>query len=76
MKDKCFVVTGSSSGIGRAITIKLLNSGARVIGIARNHITDKLEHKNYLTYRTDLNKLDDLEETIKKYNLINTISLR
>jgi 3-hydroxy acid dehydrogenase / malonic semialdehyde reductase len=66
MKDKCFVVTGSSSGIGRAITIKLLDSGARVIGVARNHIKNKLEHKNYLTYGIDLNKLDDLEKTIKK----------
>ena len=66
MKDKCFVVTGSSSGIGRAITIKLLDSGARVIGVARNHIKDNFEHKNYLTYRVDLNKLDDLEKTIKK----------
>ena len=66
MEDKCFIVTGSSSGIGRAITIKLLDSGARVIGVARNHIKDKFEHKNYLTYRLDLNKLDDLEKTIKK----------
>ena len=66
MKDKCLLVTGSSSGIGRAITIKLLDSGARVIGIARNHVKNKLEHENYLTYRTDLNKLDDLEKTIKK----------
>ena len=31
MKDKCLLVTGSSSGIGRAITIKLLDSGAKVI---------------------------------------------
>ena len=66
MKDKCFLITGSSSGIGRAITIKLLDSGAKVVGIARNHIKDKLEHKNYLTYTADLNKLDDLEKTIKK----------
>ena len=54
MKDKCFLVTGSSSGIGRAITIKLLDSGAKVIGIARNHSKPKLEHKNYLTYSIDL----------------------
>ena len=65
MKDKCFLVTGSSSGIGRAITIKLLDSGAKVIGIARNHSKIKLEHKNYLTYTIDLNKLDNLEKKIK-----------
>jgi len=31
MKDKCFLVTGSSSGIGRAITVKLLDAGADVL---------------------------------------------
>ena len=66
MKDKCFLVTGSSSGIGRAITIKLLDSGAKVIGIARNHSKTKLEHKNYLTYSIDLSKFNDLEKIIKK----------
>ena len=66
MKDKCFLVTGSSSGIGRAITIKLLDSGAKVIGIARNHSKPKLEHKNYLTYSIDLTKFNDLEKIIKK----------
>ena len=66
MKDKCLLVTGSSSGIGRAITIKLLDSGARVIGVARNHSKLKLEHKNYLTYSIDLSKLDNLEKIIKK----------
>jgi len=47
MKDKCFLVTGSSSGIGRAITVKLLDAGAKVLGVARNHTKLKLEHKNY-----------------------------
>ena len=66
MKDKCFLVTGSSSGIGHAITIKLLDSGAKVVGIARNHSKPKLEHKNYLTYSIDLSKFNDLEKIIKK----------
>ena len=37
MKDKWILVTGSSSGIGNAITIKLLDLGAKVVGIARDH---------------------------------------
>ena len=37
MKDKCILVTGSSSGIGKGITTKLLDLGAKVIGIARDH---------------------------------------
>ena len=50
MKDKCFLVTGSSSGIGLAITVKLLDAGEKVIGVDRNHSSKKLENKNYLTY--------------------------
>ena len=49
MKDKCVLVTGSSSGIGYEITLKLLDLGAKVIGIARNHSRYKLENKNYIT---------------------------
>jgi 3-hydroxy acid dehydrogenase / malonic semialdehyde reductase len=71
MKDKCFLVTGSSSGIGRAITIKLLDAGAKVLGLARNHNRIILEHKNYLTYTIDLNKSDNLEKKIKKIILDN-----
>ena len=67
MKDKCFLVTGSSSGIGRAITVKLLDAGAKVLGVARNHTKLKLEHKNYLTYSIDLNTSDNLEKKINNY---------
>ena len=54
MKDKCALVTGSSSGIGYEITLKLLDLGAKVIGIARNHSRYKLENKNYITYICDV----------------------
>ena len=37
MKEKCILVTGSTSGIGSSITQKLLNCGAKVIGVGRNH---------------------------------------
>ena len=53
MKDKCILVTGSSRGIGYEITSKLLNLGAKVIGIARNHDKSKLKNKNYVTYKCD-----------------------
>ena len=49
MKDKCIVVTGSSSGIGYGITSKLLDLGAKVIGIARNHNKSKIKNKNYIS---------------------------
>ena len=48
MDDKCILVTGSSSGIGRSIVIKLLETGARVIGLARDHSKFKLKNTNYV----------------------------
>ena len=66
MKDKCVLVTGSSSGIGYEITSKLLDLGAKVIGIARNHDKAKLENKNYITYKCDLSVHMKIEILLKK----------
>ena len=69
MKDKCAIVTGSSSGIGYEITSKLLDLGAKVIGIARNHDRSKLENKNYITYNCDVSVHKNLEILLKKVKL-------
>ena len=66
MKDKCVLVTGSSSGIGYEITLKLLDLGAKVIGIARNHDRSKLENKNYTTYKCDVSAHQKLEILLKQ----------
>ena len=66
MKDKCVLVTGSSSGIGYEITLKLLDLGAKVIGIARNHDRSNLENKNYVTYNCDVSVHHKLEKILKQ----------
>ena len=75
MKDKYVLVTGSSSGIGYEITLKLLDLGAKVIGIARNHDRSKLENKNYTTYKCDVSAHQKLEillkQILKKHPQIN-----
>ena len=77
MKDKCVLVTGSSSGIGYEITLKLLDLGAKVIGISRNHDRSKLENKNYTTYKCDVSAHQKLEillkQVLKKHPQINCI---
>jgi 3-hydroxy acid dehydrogenase / malonic semialdehyde reductase len=69
MKDKCILVTGSSSGIGRSITERLLNSGAKVIGLARDHSKFTNGHQNYLTYQADLKLI--INKIIKDNDEIN-----
>jgi len=75
MKNKCVLVTGSSSGIGYEITSKLLDLGAKVIGIARNHDRSKLKNKNYTTYKCDVSAHQKLEillkQILKKHPQIN-----
>ena len=66
MKDKCILVTGSSSGIGYEITLKLLELEAKVIGIARNHDRCKIENKNYITYNCDVSDHKKLEILMKQ----------
>ena len=65
MKDKCILVTGSSSGIGKGITTKLLDLGAKVIGIARDHKKSAIKNDNYNTYAFDISDLSNLEKNIK-----------
>ena len=65
MQDKCVLVTGSSSGIGKAITAKLLDLGAKVVGISRDHKKSIIQHDNYITYTLDISDIHNLEKNIK-----------
>ena len=66
IKERKVLVTGSSDGIGRSITLSLLKSGAKVIGLARNHSKFNPETKNYIKYKTDFSNEEILLNTISK----------
>ena len=66
IKERKVLVTGSSDGIGRSITLSLLNSGAKVIGLARDHSKFNPETKNYIKYKTDFSNEQILLNTIAK----------
>ena len=54
MTDKCAVVTGSSSGIGKAVCEFLLKANYKVVGIARDHSKFTPNDNNYFPYEVDL----------------------
>lgn len=68
-KDKLIMVTGASSGIGKAVSLRLANLGAKVILVARRK--EKLEevcslmNGNGIVYPFDLNDITGIESFIK-----------
>jgi NAD(P)-dependent dehydrogenase (short-subunit alcohol dehydrogenase family) len=58
-RTRCAVVTGSSSGIGRAVAQRLLVDGWRVIGVQRG--AGDIDHPAYTTLRADLGRPDEVE---------------
>ena len=64
MKNKCYIVTGASSGIGFSISKKLLEQGCRVIGIARDFSKSEGLNDNFLPVQMDLSDLSALPEKL------------
>ncbi len=60
------IISGSSSGIGRAITLKLLELGHEVIGLARNHQKFNPRNSRYLTYTVDFSDIRNTEKILKQ----------
>ena len=60
--DKFALITGSSSGIGRATATKLIVEGFTVIGLARHHEKSGIEHNRYHPYEVDLSDIEKTEE--------------
>ena len=64
MKDRHILITGSSSGIGRAISVKLLEEGATVYGIARNHKKFQPDTDRYKPVTADVSDLHAISEKL------------
>lgn len=64
IENKVFIVTGGSSGIGKAIVKELLEDGAKVVNADLND--DGRKEDNYLYVKTDVTKNDDAKNVVKK----------
>jgi len=56
---KQFFITGTSSGIGKALAEKALNDGHRVVGISRRN---NISHNNYKHLSYDLSDLENYQK--------------
>lgn len=64
--QKTLLVTGASSGMGRAICTEMLSEGHLVIGIARDFSKFPCENPNFTPVSIDLGNLDRLPGQLKK----------
>ncbi len=70
-KGKTFIVTGASSGIGRSLTVSLLQHGATVAAMARNKtklaaIAEEYGGNNLLLCPGDVTRENDCKKTVEK----------
>ncbi|GAB2468142.1 SDR family NAD(P)-dependent oxidoreductase [Jatrophihabitans fulvus] len=80
------IVTGTSGGLGRAITARLVEDGFRVVGIARRAVTAAdigTDGANYVHVEYDLGDIDGISDLVrgivaehgKPFGLVNNAAL-
>lgn len=82
MKNKVVVITGASSGIGRALAKEFAAKGARLsLGARRTELLDELKSELHeseiLIHKTDVSQEDDcrllIEETVNRFGQIDVL---
>lgn len=80
--NQTFIITGASSGIGKALAIRLLEQGAHVSVCGRNlkklnELSETIKHLNLLIVQADVSIETDcarlIDETIKKFGKIDVL---
>ena len=64
-KLKKILITGTSSGLGKSIALKLLKHDFLVIGISRKHT---IKNKRYISYSQDIRDLKGFSSLLEEIN--------
>jgi 3-hydroxy acid dehydrogenase / malonic semialdehyde reductase len=65
MTSSIILVTGASKGIGKAVSIQLLQEGYHVVGLARHFDEPLLSHPRFSPVPIDLSQIKELPEAFK-----------